>query len=258
MFKYKILLLFVLACCTAIIKANSISKAFSALKIYDYFEAKQLFEKAMKSETAAASYGLSIIYLRTDNHFSNIDSAYKFIFQSDSVFQTITLKDKTAYLKYNVCQKSIDSVEKAVHAKAFEVYKSKNSIPELEKFIAHYGSAPQISEAIDLRNSIAYHDALKTDTYQAYQLFMEKYPRSKEVPEAKEKYTFRFFQESTKNNTIKEYETYLEHVPHTPFLNEVENSIYTLSTANGKIKEYHNFIKKYPKNHNVATAWHNI
>ena len=81
------------------VKANVISKAFSALKAYNYFEAKKLFEKIIQKETAAASYGLSIIYQRSDNPFSNIDVAYKFILNSESSFQLLTEKNKIIYLK---------------------------------------------------------------------------------------------------------------------------------------------------------------
>lgn len=256
--KFKIVFLFFLLVSSTILHASPITKAFTALKIYNYFEAKRLFEKSIKKELAAASYGLSIIYFRNDNPFYNIDTAYKFIINSGNSFKKLTPKYKTRYLKYNVTQRSIDSMKNEVHHKAFDVYRNNNSISDLNKFIERYPSAPQKSDAIELRNSIAFKDAKKKDTYQAYQQFIKTYPASKEIPEAKERYEFTFFEASTKNNTLEEYEKYLEKRPDTPFLEEVENSIYVLSTPHGLINEYHNFIKKHTKNHNTAAAWHNI
>ena len=245
--KFKIVFLFALIGGVSAIKANSIAKAFSALQSYNYFEAKRLFEKSIKQETAAATYGLSIIYFRDDNPFSNIDSAYKYILKSDNTFQTLSLKDRTFYLKFNVSQKSIDSIKGDVYHKAYEIYKSHKSIVELDKFIDRYCTAPQLHEAIDLRNSIAFHEAQKEDTYQAYQLFLEKYPTADEAHEAQELFTFRFFQFSTKNNTIEESEQYMAKEPNSAYINEVENSIYALSTPNGKVDEYYHFIKNILK-----------
>ncbi|MES2590406.1 MAG: WG repeat-containing protein [Bacteroidota bacterium] len=256
--KFKIVFLFFLLATSTIIQASPITKGFSALKIYNYFEAKRLFEKSLKKEQAAASYGLSIIYFRNDNPFYNIDTAYKFIFNAGNSFRKLTTKTKTRYLKYNVTQRSIDSMKNEVHRKAFDVYKNNNSISDLNKFIERYPSAPQKIEAIELRNSIAFKEAKKKDTHQAYQQFINTYPASKEIPEAKERYEFTFFEASTKNNTLEEYEKYLEKRPDTPFLEEVENSIYVLSTPHGLINEYHNFIKKHGKNRNTAAAWHSI
>src|ERR1035437_6363386 len=234
MYKLKIVFLFAFIYVAGAINANTIAKAFSALQSFNYFEAKRLFEKSIEQETAAAGYGLSVIYFCDDNPFINL------------------------YLKFNVSLNAIDSLKEKIYHKAYEIYKSHKSIVELDKFIDHYYTAPQLHEATDLRNSLAFREAQKADTYQAYQLFWETYPLADEIHEAQELFTFRFFQASTKNNTIEEFEQYLAKEPNSPYINEVENSIYALSTPNGKVDEYYHFIKKYPKNHNVGAAWHNI
>lgn len=258
MTKFKIVFLLVLLISIDRVNANSITKAFSALNSFNYFEAKRLFEKSMKNEVAAASFGLSNIYFRSDNPFSQIDTAFKYILISDSTFQTVTSKKKLSYMKFNISQQTIDSLKNEIYSKAFNAYKSHNRISELDKFIVNYPASPQFNDAIDLRNSLAFREAKKKDTYQAYQAFLDKYPLAKEVPAAKERYAITLFKVSTINNTLDEFEKYLINQPQSPFLSKVENSIYSLSTTKGTIKEYHNFIKKHPKNHNVETAWHNI
>ncbi|MGZ4118851.1 MAG: hypothetical protein ACXVPY_15290, partial [Bacteroidia bacterium] len=157
--KLKTLLLLVLLFCVFFAKADKISKGYQALKIYNYFEAKNLFEKSLKSKTAPAAFGLSIIYYRNDNPFSNIDSAYKFIILCERYYQSETEKNKLTYFKYGISLKSIDSIKTSIHHKAFEFYKSKNSIADLEKFIAVYVTAPECFSAIDLRNKLAFEDA---------------------------------------------------------------------------------------------------
>ena len=150
MCKLKSVLFFILIFLVSTSEAKRISKGFEALNEYNYFEAKHLFEKSLKSETSASAYGLSVIYYRSDNPFSNIDSAYKYCTISASTFQLIDAKKRLFYLLFNVSQNKIDSLQRLINAKAFEVYKNKNSIVELNKFIDYYISAPQCFEAICL------------------------------------------------------------------------------------------------------------
>ena len=57
--------------------AGKIEKAFEALKIYDYFQARELFKKSLKSNPSAAAYGLSLICSNDKNPFYQLDSALK-------------------------------------------------------------------------------------------------------------------------------------------------------------------------------------
>lgn len=240
------------------INANKLNKAFKALNQFNYFEAKRFFEKSMKKQPVAAMYGLSNIYYRNDNPFFNIDSAYKYILEVDDNFDFLPDKTKLKYANYNLKPQAIDSLKELIYARAFAIYTSSGNIDEVNKFIDRYHDAPQRHDAIDLRNSIIFKEVKKQNTYQAYQNFINTYPKAKEIPEAHEKYELTYFHASTKNNTLHEYEMYLKNRPNTPFLKDVENSIYTLSTPRGTIDEYHNFVKKYPHNHHVPGAWRNI
>ena len=249
--KVKIIIFLLFALSITALNAAVIDKAFSALKVYNYFEAKRLFEKLMPKEPAAAAYGLSTIYSRNDNPFFDIDTAYKYVLMSDDIFQLAPLKVRTKYAKFTISQETIDSLKN-------DIYQNKNTIPDLNKFITHYVGAPQHSDAIDIRNHIAFINAKKTNTYNAYQTFISTYPKAKDVPEARELYESTFYKAYTKDKTLEEYENYLQKRPNTPFLQEVEDAIYSLSTKHGTIDEYHNFVKKHPKNRNIETAWRNI
>ncbi|MBL0328623.1 MAG: hypothetical protein IPP64_04230 [Bacteroidetes bacterium] len=105
---------------------GKLSKAYDALKIYNYFEAKRLFEKSLKKESAPAAYGLSNIYFRADNPFSNIDSAYHYIILSEKKIQSLSEKNKIAYSKYGCTAVAIDSLKNRIHEKAFDFYKRQN------------------------------------------------------------------------------------------------------------------------------------
>ena len=87
--KLKILLVLFFTVNYFAVYASNVDKAFVALKVYNYFEAKRLFEKAIKKEPAIATYGLSSIYGRLDNPFSNMDTAYKYVLIADDAFQVL-------------------------------------------------------------------------------------------------------------------------------------------------------------------------
>ena len=70
-------------------QSQNLSKGYEALKILDYFKAKQIFEKHTKKHPAGSSYGLSIIYSSNNNPFYNLDSALTYIKKSDSTFITL-------------------------------------------------------------------------------------------------------------------------------------------------------------------------
>jgi hypothetical protein len=56
--------------------AAKINDAYKALEIFDYFKARKLFYESYNKKTSHASYGLAIIYFRTDNPFSKAVYTY--------------------------------------------------------------------------------------------------------------------------------------------------------------------------------------
>ena len=71
---------------------GKIDAAYKALSMFDYFKAKELFYGSLQKKPAEASYGLAILFYRTDNPFSDIDSAAKYIAKSRKTFKdTVTL-----------------------------------------------------------------------------------------------------------------------------------------------------------------------
>src|ERR1035437_61174 len=115
--------------------AGPLEKGFEALKIYDYFHAKELFEKSFKNHPAGASFGLSTIFFRNDNPFSNIDSAYKYILLSEKDFKSSDAKEKETLLKISINRVAIDDLKEKIIQKAFEKAKTDNTIESYNWFM---------------------------------------------------------------------------------------------------------------------------
>ena len=128
--------------------AGTLEKGFDALKVFNYFEAKELFEKSIKSHPSGAAYGLSTIYLREDNPFHNLDSAYKYIIISDKSFKSTDAKEKEILLKLNINQPAINDHKEKIITAAFEKAKKDNSITAYTWFIKNIATAALKKEAI--------------------------------------------------------------------------------------------------------------
>ncbi|HET8962892.1 MAG TPA: WG repeat-containing protein, partial [Chitinophagales bacterium] len=240
------------------LQAGKMEKAFEALKVYNYFKAKEIFEKSIRKQPVPAAFGLSIIYSRFDNPFTNIDSANKYILLCNRFYESANPSKKSRYLAYQITEQAIDSLNERISGKAFKLYRDKNSIAGWERFINAYQLPFYCFKAIDLRDSLLFDIAKQKNTYTAYDEFLRDHPLSIYAGEAKQRYELTLFQSSTAGNTIKEFENFLIRYPNSPFKDDAENSIYKLSVAHGSIADYYRFIKKYPKNNQVETAWRTI
>ena len=87
--------------------AGNLQKAFEALHIYDYFEAKKLFTKQLKGDSVGGGYGLSVIYSRNDNPFYQTDSALKFILLANRKFSSLDEKLKGKLFAVGIDQNEI-------------------------------------------------------------------------------------------------------------------------------------------------------
>lgn len=94
--------------------AGKIKRGFEALKVYDYFKAKKLFEKGMKYSPSAGAFGLAKIYMRNDNPFTSIDSAYRYVNLSKSFYPKAREGKKLRWAVYGWTEEGIDSLRQEI------------------------------------------------------------------------------------------------------------------------------------------------
>ncbi|MFT5903313.1 MAG: hypothetical protein ACI9O2_000162, partial [Flammeovirgaceae bacterium] len=98
---------------------SRLEKAYEALTIYDYFKAKNLFYKSLKNDSVPVGYGLSVIYSRSDNPFTQIDSAHKYINISQEKWETVDVDSRIDYSSVGVDSLSISNQAYAVDSLAY-------------------------------------------------------------------------------------------------------------------------------------------
>jgi hypothetical protein len=257
-FAIKYIALFIFILFSICVFANKLEKAYRDLSIYNYFSAKHRFEKLLKRKNSAASFGLSNIFYRNDNPFHNLDSAFTYIIKSKEAYEILKEKEKIKLKTLHIDSASIDSLFHLICQKKFKLVADSADVEFYNQFIVLFKSAPQLTDAINKRNELAFLNAKKSNSSDALCRFTETYPDASQVHEALQLYEKLLFAEETKSETLSEYVKFLENYPDNKNRIIAEEKIFMLSTKDGKLKSYLDFIIKYPKNQNVNTAWRNV
>jgi hypothetical protein len=215
--------------------AGKIKKGYQALEIYNYFEAKQLFESSLKNELVPAAYGLSLIYYRTDNPFHNIDSAYNYIVKAHSGFPLLEEKEKLEYAVYGLNALALEYQRELVSAYLFRRAVDQNSVQGFDLFIQQNYWSVRIDSAVFLRDSLAFERADQSATSGDYKGFMDNYPTSVFADQALARYEQKLYLESTASNTLISYVEFVKKNPESPYRTDAEDRIFEIYTQTGTV-----------------------
>ena len=94
-----------------------------------------------------------------------------------------------------------------------------------------YPTARQVQSAIDLRDIIAFTNAEKENTYQAYKSFMDTYPDSTEYADAKKRYEISLFKTLTADHATGSFVNFIKEYPESPYIGAAEDSVYHISAT---------------------------
>jgi hypothetical protein len=235
--------------------AGKLDKGMEALQSYNFATAKQLFEKALKKETAGASYGLSILYGVDNNPFFQLDSAYKYITQADSLFPKLDEKQQEVLAEITITDSAIQAQKLNISSQFYALIASSNVQADFDSFLVWHPWAIELEQATTIRNELAFQTAIRSNTYQAFALFMEMYPEADEVPLAQKKYDELFFRTKTKANSVEAYQQFIQDHPNSPYKKHAETMVYQLTVSVKNEERLNQFIKENPQNHLINEAW---
>ena len=238
--------------------AGKIEKGYERLKLYDYFNAKKYFEKALEDETAAAAYGLSLIHSVKSNPFYNTDEAHRYILLADSAYKQLKEKKKKEYLAFGVSDSAISQRAEFICADAFGIAKTSNTVNSLNHYIRNFSTCKNFPEVYALRDSAAFDEAAEKNTSLAYKEYMVLYPQTVLYKQAMSKYEECVFNENTSDNNVESYENFIRDFPENSFRQKAEENIYSLSTPNKQLNEYIKFVRKYKSSPFSKTAWREV
>ncbi|MFK8044281.1 MAG: WG repeat-containing protein [Crocinitomicaceae bacterium] len=249
--------LFVFAA-VVIVASCSIPKAFEAYEVYNYFQAKKYFEKAVKRNPVIAKYGLSLIQQRTDNPFFNLDSAYYNITFAVVNYDSLSIKKKDKYAELGVTRISVINQQALIARNMFTRAVKANTEKDFQSFIEKNPTSSLVQDAIFFRDSLFYLQVKEINTAEAYKSFLGKYPNSSFKAQAFERYERQLYAEKTEKNDLKSYINFISDYPENPFVFDAENQIYKIETELESVSSYELFIKRHPKNRNIRDAWRKL
>lgn len=232
-----------------------LKKGFEALDVYNYFAAKANFEKSLKKDQVAASYGLSLIYLRSDNPFSNIDSALYYVQSAATNYSLLKESTKEKYKTLKVDSLAILELRAQISKAHYLKAKSVHSVERYQAFIDQNSWSIHKDSAIFFRDQLAFNTAKANGDTQSYKSFLAQYPNSELYEDALSAYHLANYQEQTEGNKIIDYISFCKEFPENPYTSDAEDQIYAIYTKTGSLKAYQSFIEEFPTNRNISTAW---
>ena len=238
--------------------AGKIDKAYEALKIYDYFKAKSLFQETLDDEPVAARYGLTVIYYRNDNPFHNLDTAYAYIKLVEVNYQGLKDREKENLLEFSIDEEHISKLKEDIILASWEKIKDSKNVKAYNAFIEKFSDYEDIEKYKKIRTDLAYNQALESNTFQAYREFYMSYPDDPRAEEVKELYEERLYETKTADGKLQSYIDFVYIYPESPFANEASDKIFEMIKTKGGLKSYKWFVNKYPDSPHAKDAWRNV
>jgi hypothetical protein len=238
--------------------AGKAEKAFEALEVHNYFEAKRLFEKMKKSDPTISSYGLGLIASNDKNPFYQLDTALFYVSKAETSYPIEKEKSRIQMAELGVDLNAIRVLKVEIGEKAFDLAKDSFSVASFDHFIKGYAYSENLSRAVELRDSLAFEICLEEDTYGVYYQYMLQYPKSLQFKEAKSRYDRRLYEQSTQDGLLSSYEKFLRKYPRNPYSPQAMDSVYALFITENTVENYYAFVKNYPDNRNVSAAWRTL
>ncbi len=223
---------------------SKISSAYEALSVYDYFKARALFYSSLSKHPSEAGYGLATIYSRSDNPFSNIDSAAKYISRSAK-----TYKDTAKFSGYVVSPGSIASLSRAVSLKGFRQHARHNTACDLNYFLEHFwfSSDSLLDVALLMRDRINLERYSSSRSSDSIRVFLWGYPESRLYSMAKENYDDFQYSEQTKDQSAAAYKHFILNYPANPNVTEAESILFQLTAQLHSTDSLYAFITYYSR-----------
>lgn len=227
-----------------------------ALKLIEngkFDDAQRFISKRYDEEPTDIILNYSLAKLFNSRGFTSYrtDSAYFFIKRVERFFAEVNEKELSK-LADVLNADSVSNVKRDICKGAFDDARAKNSLSGYEHFMAVYRDAGGLLvEAEMQRDKVAFEAADKLRTVEAYQTFIEKYPRAQQRSLAVKRRNSVAFQLAERANTVESFQSFMDSYPTADEVPEAERRrdelAFDIAAAKNTIESYEDFVSRYPR-----------
>ncbi len=240
---------------------KDLDRAFKALQTQDFTTAERLFNKILldDADDARAFFGLAAVYAHPDFHHRNAQRALEYLAAAEQRLPMLRKKEVAFLEKYGVTAGYASELRVRLGTEIVQEAYAKQSIAGLEAALRQFAGLPEVAGlARARRDELAFAEAEKVGTYQAYQGFMTRYPEASQVPEARKRYESLLYQSFARVGTLLAYGQFMQTYPESPYYNQAQEAFNRLTyeevARRGTPDAYRDFIRDYPDSPYVRQA----
>jgi hypothetical protein len=228
--------------------AQSIRQIESRMEKHHWQEARQLLIKSLHKDTGNIELKWITAQWFFNNHNPNrqIDSSYLFLQKTISSFRTAEERQRERLKRQYLDEPVFQAFKQRLDSAAFERSKQINTVAAYQFFIEHFPSAIEKDKAIELRNEVAFLDALKQNTYQSFQAYFQTYTDSHRAEEARKRYDKLLYQSKTKDGRMESFSAFIKEFPNSSFRRQAERYLFERCTVLGDSTDFTRFIRNFP------------
>lgn len=235
---------------TGVIHAQSLEKrALKNIRKGKWDKAASFLTKASARDSSGviAEYVWSRYYFDQRNPRYNIVYAYNAVIQSLANFPHLNSKQSEKVSKFPLDSLTVVRLREQIDSVSFGQARLLNTEEGYIQFLQRHPMSSDTKTAEQLRNAVAFLDAVNQNTFKAFKTFLEKYPDANEKDDARSRYERLLFEEKTRDRRLASFESFLKEYPETPFRKEIEKDIFELYTLSGEVERFMSYLKLYPE-----------
>jgi len=217
---------------------------------------KSLSKKPNHIETL---FAFSKYYSAKNNiTFYNLDSAYRYASIVNKRLAKADNSTKGKLLKLGISPALISSYKAEIAASVFSKVEKENTELAYLRFSNFYSQEALAKEAATRRDRIAYENALRAATVEAYQTFLQKYPDALQTSQIQNRLNALLYNSITKDKSTESYQRFILENPNSPFRETAELLLFKSAIKHHNIQQYETFVDRYPQSPFVLQALANI
>ena len=250
---------FIVVCCTSLVMAQDAYFDLYKAKDWEKLEKKVVPALQKQPKNVVVNYVAGLMYAHEEYPKVDYDKSYNCLLTSKLELAKLPAEERNKYSKY-VTQKKIQTALDTTCNRLYDKTIHSNSIGTCNAFLKNYKKAKQelIDGVIAYRNTLAFVEAQKQNTAEAYHSYVVNYPNAAETPVAMKRRDKLAYEDVLKKNTCEAFMAYIKNYPNSEYTPQVQqlyvDKIFSEKTGGGTYKEFEQFVKANPKNKMAVPA----